>query len=217
MRYISDFLVNQNEKNNSDCQRWRRKFMHEDIWRHKSCEAVTLCFCLSPPIFRTISSVWVSCEILFKIFLFDVQKNTDPYQHGVYNDVTVHKTYLHVYVSHTEITQLIGCKVLYTVYVRKRFLLVGVKKYIIVWHIWGFLTMKFCLSHPQFKYGVRSPKFICAPCMSTSLLHWPRQRKPQHPPPPHLGSYTWALLVSLERRHLFVTSWAHLSNERGCL
>jgi hypothetical protein len=30
---------------------------------------------------------------------------------------------------------------------------------------------------------------------------------PQLPPPPHLGSLTRALLVSQDRRHLFVTPW----------
>jgi hypothetical protein len=43
---------------------------------------------------------------------------------------------------------------------------------------------------------VRSPKFICAPC--TNRLR-PR------PHPPHLGSYTRALLVIQDRRHLFMT------------
>ncbi len=38
-----------------------------------------------------------------------------------------------------------------------------------------------------------------------SCTHWPRL----HPPPisPHLGSYTRALLVSQDKRHLFVTPW----------
>jgi hypothetical protein len=35
-----------------------------------------------------------------------------------------------------------------------------------------------------------------------SCTHWLR---PRHPPPTHLGSYTRALLVSQDRRHLFVT------------
>jgi hypothetical protein len=35
-----------------------------------------------------------------------------------------------------------------------------------------------------------------------SCTHWLR---PCNPPPPHLGSYTGALLVSHDRRHLFVT------------
>jgi hypothetical protein len=37
-----------------------------------------------------------------------------------------------------------------------------------------------------------------------SCTHWPRPRNPP-PPHPHLGSYTRALLVSQDRRHLFVT------------
>jgi hypothetical protein len=42
-----------------------------------------------------------------------------------------------------------------------------------------------------------------------SCIHWLRPRKSQPPPPnpPHLGSYTRALLVSQDRRHLFVTPW----------
>ncbi len=36
-----------------------------------------------------------------------------------------------------------------------------------------------------------------------SCTHWLRPRNP--PPSPHLGSYTRALLVSQDRRHLFVT------------
>ncbi len=36
-----------------------------------------------------------------------------------------------------------------------------------------------------------------------SCTHWLRPRN--YPPPPHLGSYTRALLVSQDRRHLFVT------------
>ncbi len=34
-----------------------------------------------------------------------------------------------------------------------------------------------------------------------SCTHWER---PHNPPPPHMGSYTRALLVSQDRRHLFV-------------
>ncbi len=52
----------------------------------------------------------------------------------------------------------------------------------------------------QVKYGVRPPKLIWGPCEQI-------YRDPATPPPPHLGSYTWALLVSQDRRHLFVTSW----------
>jgi hypothetical protein len=38
------------------------------------------------------------------------------------------------------------------------------------------------------------------------LIGW----NPASPPPPHLGSYTRALLVSQDRRHLFVTPWGNL-------
>ncbi len=54
---------------------------------------------------------------------------------------------------------------------------------------------------PYVKYRVRSPKFIWAPV--SSCTHWLRPRNSR--PPPHLGSYTRALLVSQDRRHLFVT------------
>ncbi len=50
------------------------------------------------------------------------------------------------------------------------------------------------------KFGVRSPKFIWAHVYCCT--HWLR---PRNPPPPHLGSYTRALLVSQDRRHLLVT------------
>ncbi len=52
---------------------------------------------------------------------------------------------------------------------------------------------------PKVKYGVRSPKFIWAPCAQLySLAETP------HPPlPPHLGSYTRLLLGSQDRRHFF--------------
>ncbi len=36
---------------------------------------------------------------------------------------------------------------------------------------------------------------------------WLRPRKPPPPIPPHWDSYTRALLVSKDRRHLFVTPW----------
>jgi hypothetical protein len=46
-----------------------------------------------------------------------------------------------------------------------------------------------------------------------SCTHWSRPRNSQPPPQPppltpplHLGSFTWALLVSQDRRHFFVTS-----------
>ncbi len=55
------------------------------------------------------------------------------------------------------------------------------------------------------KYGGRSPKFIWTPChvMCTAvLIGW----DPATPSlPPHWDSYTRALLVSKDRRHLFVT------------
>jgi hypothetical protein len=37
-----------------------------------------------------------------------------------------------------------------------------------------------------------------------SYTHWLR---PRNPPPSHLDSYAIALLVSEDRRHLFVTPW----------
>ncbi len=46
------------------------------------------------------------------------------------------------------------------------------------------------------KYGVSSTKSPVYSCTQT---------RPPPPPPPHLGSYTRALLVSQNRRHLFVT------------
>jgi hypothetical protein len=57
-------------------------------------------------------------------------------------------------------------------------------------------------THSRCKYRVRSPKFIWAPLHSCT--HWLRPRI-SPPFPPHLGSYTRALLVSADRRHLFVT------------
>ncbi len=42
-----------------------------------------------------------------------------------------------------------------------------------------------------------------------SCTHWLR---PRTPPPPHLGSYTRALLVSLDRRHLFVTPFVDFTS-----
>jgi len=59
----------------------------------------------------------------------------------------------------------------------------------------------------EVRYGGRSPKFIWAQChvMCTAvLIGW----DPATPPfPPHCDSYTRALLVSKDRRHLFVTPW----------
>jgi hypothetical protein len=46
------------------------------------------------------------------------------------------------------------------------------------------------------------PKFIWASVYSCILIGWDLATPPL---PPHLGSYTRALLVSLDRRHLFVT------------
>ncbi len=59
-------------------------------------------------------------------------------------------------------------------------------------------------------YGVRSPKFFWAPVYSYSCSHWLRPRN--SPLPPHLGSYTKALLVSQDRRHLDISLWPPASN-----
>jgi hypothetical protein len=58
------------------------------------------------------------------------------------------------------------------------------------------------------KYGVRSPKFIWAPCAQLYTLAETSQPQPL---PPHLGSYTseLLLLVSQDRRHLFVAPILH--------
>ncbi len=59
---------------------------------------------------------------------------------------------------------------------------------------------------PYVKYGVRSPKFICmGSCVHCTavLIGW--DPSTPSPLPPYLGSYTRALLVSQERRHIFVT------------
>ncbi len=45
-----------------------------------------------------------------------------------------------------------------------------------------------------------------------SCIHWLR---PRNPSPTHLGSYTRALLVSQDRRYLFVTPWLQLSKPTG--
>ncbi len=42
-----------------------------------------------------------------------------------------------------------------------------------------------------------------------SCCHWLRSRNSPPPLPPHLGSYTRALLVSQDRRHLFDTPWVY--------
>jgi hypothetical protein len=58
---------------------------------------------------------------------------------------------------------------------------------------------------PQVKYGVRSSEFIWlhVQCMLHSLAKTPQSPPPPHPP--HLGSYTRTLLVSQDRRHIYVT------------
>ncbi len=56
------------------------------------------------------------------------------------------------------------------------------------------------------KNGISSPKFMRAPVFSCTHLLRPSNL----PPPPHLGSYTRALLVSQDRRHLFVTLWVRV-------
>ncbi len=68
---------------------------------------------------------------------------------------------------------------------------------------------------PCVKYGVRSPKFIWDPCVQLYSLAVLKKSKyipllligwdPATPLPLHLGSYTGALLVSQDRRHLFVS------------
>jgi hypothetical protein len=40
-----------------------------------------------------------------------------------------------------------------------------------------------------------------------SCTNWPETLPATPPPPPHLGSYTRAILVSQDRRHFFVTTW----------
>jgi hypothetical protein len=62
------------------------------------------------------------------------------------------------------------------------------------------------------KYGVRSPQFIWAPChmMCTAVLILALTL--QLPPPPLIWTrITRALLVSKDRRHLFVTPWVGIS------
>jgi hypothetical protein len=64
------------------------------------------------------------------------------------------------------------------------------------------IFIKYALYHRLNMDGVRSPKFILA--LVYSCTHWLRPR--HSPTPPHLGSYTRALLVSKDRRHLFVST-----------
>jgi hypothetical protein len=56
------------------------------------------------------------------------------------------------------------------------------------------------------KSGVRSPKFLGSMC-TTAVTHWLWPCNPP-PPAPHVGSNTRALLVSQDRRHLFMTPWS---------
>jgi hypothetical protein len=60
------------------------------------------------------------------------------------------------------------------------------------------------------KYGVRSTKLIWAPCVQLYSLAETPQQPPAHPIPLHFGTYSRVLLVSQERRHLFVTSWKNM-------
>jgi hypothetical protein len=58
--------------------------------------------------------------------------------------------------------------------------------------------------YPYVKYGVGSPKYNCAPChvMYTAvLMGW----DPELPPSPALGLVYEKLMVSRDRRHLFIT------------
>jgi hypothetical protein len=64
--------------------------------------------------------------------------------------------------------------------------------------------------HTYVKYGVRSPKLIWAPSAQLYSL----AETPQHPPLPHLGSDTRALLVSQDRRHLCETPWKSYFNSQ---
>jgi hypothetical protein len=58
------------------------------------------------------------------------------------------------------------------------------------------------LSAPLWSHGVICPKYIWALVYVQLFL---LTETPQSTPPPHLVSYTRALLVSQDRRHLFVT------------
>ncbi len=51
-----------------------------------------------------------------------------------------------------------------------------------------------------------APQSLFGLLCTALLIGWNPQFLPC-PLPPHLGSYTWALLVSQDRRHLFVTPW----------
>ncbi len=59
------------------------------------------------------------------------------------------------------------------------------------------------------KYGIRSPKFNWSHKCTAVLIGWAEtQQPPPAPIPSHLGSYTRALLISQDRRHLFVTPFS---------
>jgi hypothetical protein len=55
---------------------------------------------------------------------------------------------------------------------------------------------------------------LCTDVLRVSVLIGAETRNslPGPSPPPHLGSYTRALLVSQDRRHLFVTPWLYRLN-----
>jgi hypothetical protein len=74
-----------------------------------------------------------------------------------------------------------------------------------------FIFGNYQCSDPQVKYGVRSPKFILGSMCTALLIGWdPATALP--PIPPHLGSYTRALLVSQDRQYLFMTPCTDLIN-----
>ncbi len=71
------------------------------------------------------------------------------------------------------------------------------------------VTKRCRLSWPLVKYGSVSPKFIWVPyhVMCTDvLIDWDPQ-----PHPPAFGLVSRALVVSKDRRHLFVTPWSEHS------
>jgi hypothetical protein len=51
---------------------------------------------------------------------------------------------------------------------------------------------------------------------SSMLYSLAETPQPPHPLPPHLGSYTRALLVSQNRRHLFATPWGKQCSTTDC-
>jgi hypothetical protein len=70
------------------------------------------------------------------------------------------------------------------------------------------------LSHlqPQVKYGVRSPNFIWAPCAQLYSLAETPQPSPPPPIHPHFDSYSRALLISQDGRHLFMIPCLHYNH-----